>query len=207
MAWKHWTLVLAATVASAADCTVVAGPRILGSDLKRAVPELEHVDDAMVIGFTPEPGMERRLGPVEARRFGLPAAEGACFRRQSRPLDESSILAAIRRGFGDRQVTVELLDHLLASLPDGQLQFPLSGLARPATASANQPVIWRGQLVYDGNHTLPVWAKVRLAETRQWLEAAAPLKRGEVVRPGQIVLRSRRAVSRLRPGTGRSGRD
>jgi flagella basal body P-ring formation protein FlgA len=48
------------------------------------------------------------------------------------------------------------------------------------------PVIWRGRLLYDGQRSASVWAKVRITVERAWLVAAVDLPARHVIRSEEL---------------------
>ena len=47
-------------------------------------------------------------------------------------------------------------------------------------------MIWRGKLVYDGQRSLVVWAKVRISVDRDVFLAARDIPKGAVIRADQV---------------------
>src|SRR5260370_41163614 len=67
------------------------------------------------------------------------------------------------------------------AVPSGQLEFPRSGLIPPAAARPDGPAFWRGVIRYSPQHTLPVWATVRLSIRRHVFTASHEILRGAVL--------------------------
>jgi flagella basal body P-ring formation protein FlgA len=76
--------------------------------------------------------------------------------------------------------TLQLTDRSRQSVPQGKIEFPLSGLEPGATGS-NGIQLWRGYVQYTETRRVPLWARVIAAVTctavvaRQDLAADVPL--------------------------------
>src|SRR5207245_716100 len=82
-------------------------------------------------------------------------------------------------------------------MPSGELTFPQNGLtAQPANGSA--PALWRGTLRYSPQHTVAVWASVRIHEERLVVIAARQIRYGTPISPEDVAL-VRRDVFPLTP--------
>ena len=192
-------LVLTAALAHSA-CIAVPGDRILARDLAAAVPLFQAVAPDQVIGFAPFPGVTQVLTSrdilLAARRYGLQTPSGealpsVCVERVLHPLlpDElrAALLAALRCGALPCDVAhLEILEFSNQPFPPGRLFFQLSALNRPPAGNPESPVIWPGQLVYDAQRSLRVWAKVRIAVNREILVAAETIPKRSVIRAGQV---------------------
>jgi flagella basal body P-ring formation protein FlgA len=110
------------------------------------------------IALAPAPGIERRFEFAELRRIavrfnlGDPVRE-VCVCRPVAPLDPARVMDAMRTQLPVARI--ELLDSSRQMVPEGVLEFPLSGL-RQAAAGA----FWSGSLQYGGRHHVSVWARV-----------------------------------------------
>ena len=176
-----------AVVSWAAECTPVHGPRILGRDLNLVHPGLVSVKDDEVIATTPEPGLERRLTAFEERHFGV-ALAGLCFCRATALLKVADLEKALRSVLAGRAATVEVIDFSRVPVPEGSIQFTLSGITKPSQAgSESSPVMWRGRLVYDTARSIPIWVQARILEKRRWVESVMSLSRGVIVSPEQLA--------------------
>jgi len=81
---------------------------------------------------------------------------------------------------------MEILEISDQPVPPGRLEFRRDELNRPRKDDPQNPVIWRGQFVYDGQHSLAVWAKVRLAISRDVIAASEDIPAGSLIRAGQL---------------------
>ena len=189
-------IILAATVGLArAACISVPSSNIVARDISRAVPLFQQLDPETPIGFTPFPGIQRVLSSRElfgiAARYGLsfPPGETApsvCVQRAVRTLSAPELKPVLLSALGIPAVQMEILEVSSQLVPPGRLEFRREGLNRPPGGNPQSPVIWRGRLVYDGQHSLAIWAKVRLAVSRQMVAAVEEIPAGTAIRPDQI---------------------
>ncbi len=174
--------------ALAGECYPVVGDRILGSDLKAATHGFEALEDRRVVALAPAPGVRRVFTPADLQSFGRPARE-LCFERSGEPIRKEAAAAAMQNAFDGRQVRIGIEEIQQGSLPTGTLEFPLTTLSRPPPNRPDAAVIWRGHLRLENGRSIPVWARVRVTEQREWVESAAPLVPGRAVEPGQVRTR------------------
>jgi flagella basal body P-ring formation protein FlgA len=91
-----------------------------------------------------------------------------------------------------RDVQIEILDFSRYPIPPGELEFTVSGLARPAAMAPDAPVIWRGRVKYGDRRTVTIWASVRVSSEGSWVEAAAPIAANQEIRADQLIVKSGR---------------
>ena len=168
-------------------CTPVEGDRILGEHLAEAIPEFRALPPETLLGVTPPPGERRTFHAAElasiARRYSIQLISPAdvCFELPMEALDRGRVLAAMRDSLQAPDARIEIAETSVFPVPRGRLAFPRETLGKPALASQKDPVLWRGEVVYAGDHRYPVWAKV-------WVKA--PCVRfiaTENVKPGQPI--------------------
>jgi len=177
-----------------AECIEVDSPKIRAGDLAEAVPLFQGVDATAMVGFSPVPGAERVLSGRElalfAERQGVQAQAGAisnvCVKRRIRPLSREDLQNAMMRTLQDGSIQVELLAYSNQLLPPGRLEFKLTGLNKPPVSAPQTPVIWRGSLIYDGDHTSSVWAQVRIGVERSWVVAKENISEGAIITTEQV---------------------
>jgi flagella basal body P-ring formation protein FlgA len=188
-------LVVVAGLARAA-CVAVPSDKILARDLSAAIPLFQTLDPETIIGLSPFPGTERVLSSgdvvLAARRYGLafPAGEQTptvCVERVVRPLSIEEVRAALFSALDTPGGRLEVLEFSNKSLPPGRLVFSLSALNKPPGNNPQTPVIWPGKLMYDDQHSLSVWAKVRISVDREIIVAKDTIPKGEVIRAEQIA--------------------
>jgi len=180
-----------------ADCIAVPANNILARDLSGAVPLFQALDPETIIGFAPFPGIERALSShdlfLTARRFGLafPAGELApsvCVERIVRHLSMEEVRAALLSALDIAAVRLEVLEFSNQPLPPGRLEFQRTSLNRPPGNNPQTPVIWQGRLIYDDQHRLAVWAKVRISVPGEIFLAKESIPKGSVIGAEQIAL-------------------
>ncbi len=178
-----------------ADCVPIAHDKIVARDLAGVIPVFGSLDPETVIGFAPFPGVQRVLSSREllmlARRQGLEtdtAIPSVCVQRAVRPIDRGEMNAALVAALGVADANLNLLGFSNQLIPAGHLEFAVAGLNKPPADAPDTPVIWRGRLVYDGNRSLAVWAKVRITVKRSAVVAAERIPAGTAIRPDQLKL-------------------
>jgi flagella basal body P-ring formation protein FlgA len=168
-------------------CTPVEGDRILGQHLAQALPVFRALPPDALLGSTPPPGTRRTFHAAElaslAERYSirLDSPPDVCFEWPMETLGRDRILIAMRDSLQAPQARIEIAEASLLPVPRGRLEFPRETLGKPASPAQKDPVLWRGAVVYGGDHRFPVWAKV-------WVKA--PCERfiaAETVKPGQPI--------------------
>lgn len=67
-----------------------------------------------------------------------------------------------------------------------RVRFPWSGLAKPAFATAETVLFWRGEGFFEDGKERPVWARVQIAVPRTGLVTVHPLRAGRRLRPDDV---------------------
>jgi flagella basal body P-ring formation protein FlgA len=188
-------LVIVAAWAHAA-CIAVPSDKILARDLSAAIPLFQALDPETIIGFSPFPGTERVLSSRElllaARRYGLafPAGEPApsvCVERIVHPLSIEEVRAALLSALDTPGGRLEILEFSNKPFPPGRLVFQLAAVNKPPGNNPQTPVIWPGKLLYDDQHSLTVWAKVRISVDREVFLAKEIIPKGQAIGAEQIA--------------------
>jgi len=185
---------LTVPAASSAECLPVSGSEILARDLAAANMLFSALDPEAVFGFAPIPGARRLVLGSElaafARRNGLGTPTGPiadlCVQRAAAPLTAADLSAALERAAGAPGIQIELLDYSRWPLPAGRIEFQWNAIAAPPAANWNMPVIWRGRLYYDSQHSIAIWAKVRISVERPAVIAVTDLLPGHVIEKAQV---------------------
>jgi flagellar basal body P-ring formation protein FlgA len=175
-------------------CLPVAGGEILARDLAPANALFSTIDPDAIFGFAPMPGARRTVLGRElnafAQRNGIAVVNAPianlCVERQAAPLRPADISAALAEAIGIPDARIELLDYSRQPVPSGRLDFRRNSVGAPDAGISNNPVIWRGRLNYDAQHSLAIWAKVRISVERPVVIAAADLVPGHPIEPQQI---------------------
>jgi flagella basal body P-ring formation protein FlgA len=177
------------SIAPAFACGIIDGDRISGKDVAGASPAFAQLDPQLEIGAAPLPGVERVMRPDELVRLAKQSAialdgpVGAiCFERATEPLTAEKLLPVIRQALALDQAQIEILDFSRFGVPRGTLEFSRSGLMPNG--------LWRGRVLYEPSHSLPVWVKARITVERTWVEAVEPLVVGKAIEPSQLIVKS-----------------
>jgi flagella basal body P-ring formation protein FlgA len=169
------------------SCVTVEGERILAGDLARVAPGFAGADASAVLGYAPAPGSRRLISGAElqrmAKRLGVTAGFPAeiCVEQAVAPLTREQVESALSTALAGTDAGLVLADFSKLPVPHGALEFARSGLLAPRGGAADQTVVWRGKVVYSGGRSVNVWARVRLAATRQRVVAAANLPAGRLI--------------------------
>jgi flagella basal body P-ring formation protein FlgA len=181
-----------------ADCIVVSSNTIFARDITGTVPMFLSVDPETVIAFAPAPGVRRILSPRDliaaARKQGIagepgPTLSSVCVERDARPIDVTDLTEVLQAALALPDAHLTILDFSKQRIPSGHMEFSLSGLNKPPESGPGTPVIWRGRLVYDGQRSLSIWAKVSLTVERPALVAAEQIAAGSILRTEQLAVR------------------
>lgn len=177
-------------------CASVSGDQILGADLARAVPALAGIPAKTPLAPTPMPGSMRvfpysELQSIAARYSKtLDTQTEVCFRLATAPLDRERVNEALHASLASAlklpNATVELIETSTEPAPLGTLVFTPQGLSTPASPDQKTPVLWRGDVVYAGDHHFPIWARVRITAPVKRIVATEPLRNGVPIRADQL---------------------
>lgn len=192
---RLFALLCAGVLACAAPCQPVDRDRIVAADIAERIELFARLDPALPLGLTPLPGARRTFSGRElaaiAKRHDLASGQplpDVCFERKLAPLTPDGIRAAMEAALGSADAGIEVLDFARQPVPSGELVFLRSGLTPPPAAAPDSPVIWRGSLRYGPQHSLPLWASVRITEQRAVVTAAREIRYGAAISPADIVL-------------------
>ena len=174
-------------------CLPVPTDRIHAGDLANVQPLFSSLDPDLPLGFTPSPGTRRvfsgREISVLANRYGLESNEAMtsiCVERASAPVSAGELKAVLEAALGIGGARLELLDFSRQPLPLGHFEFQTNELSAPPSGKPEIPVIWRGRLLYDGQHSVAIWAKVRISMERAVIIATQNIAAGSEIRLEQI---------------------
>jgi flagella basal body P-ring formation protein FlgA len=185
---------LLASVAQAGVCVGVPSERVVAGQLVDAVPVLRQLVPGTFLGFAPLPGLVRVISGRElsliASRGGviLSDAPDVCIERVLRPITSVEMQAALQAALGIPEAELTVEDFSSQPLPPGQLEFQRSTLGHPAPNAPSSPVFWRGRLIYDQRHGVPVWAKVRILVDRTVFLAVQDITAGTMLRAGDVLV-------------------
>jgi len=194
-------VLLVATLSAHAACFSVPSDRILARHLVRAVPLFQGLDPETPVGFAPMPGTQRILLGRElillALRQGVVVTPGSvipdiCVQREVHVILRDEMKAALLAALAIADADLEVLDFTSQALPPGRLEFHRGTLNKPPLSAPESPVIWRGRLIYDVQHSAVVWARVRITVEDPLLIAGEEIRAGSVVRANQVKITSAR---------------
>jgi flagella basal body P-ring formation protein FlgA len=184
-------MIALASVAMAACLAVSASSDFI--TVRDLAPAFHDLDASILdnpVGLAPAPGIQRVLFVTELRRIaarmgiaGNPEHE-LCFERPVTPLTAPRLLAAMRTQAPGAEI--EILDYSRMPVPEGVLEFPVSGLRQTPSSS-----FWNGWVRYANNRRYAVWAKVRVSLTAPRVVAAVDLKPGKPIDPSQLRVETR----------------
>jgi flagella basal body P-ring formation protein FlgA len=165
-----------------AGCLAVAAgsDHITFRDLAPAFPGVTAVAPDTPVALAPSPGVQRVWRGAEllqlAARLNVSPPNGAevCVERPVAVLDSARMLEAMRRNLPAG--TIEILDFSRVPAPQGELEFPLSGLRQTPGGG-----VWNGAVRYAGNRRFVVWAKVNISVWLPRVVAITDLKPGRPV--------------------------
>ncbi len=188
-------VLLIAMLASAvhAACVAVSSDRIAAGDLASALAVFQTLDPTTQVGFTPLPGTQRILSAGElnllAQRNGLVLdgiVSAICVERLVHPISRDDLQTALVAALGVPDAELELVEFSGQPVPAGRFEFQRSGLGKPATGLGDTPVLWRGRLLYDGQHSFAIWAKVRITVNGRQFVATEVIPTGGAIRAEQV---------------------
>ncbi len=189
----------------ASDCLTVRGDKIFAEDLARGLPSFSAIEPGIIIGYAPNPGAKRTFTAGQLTRLlqrhgaDATATEGVCFERVSQQLDAARIKEAIRGVLPYPEATIEVVDFSNHAVPEGKLQFRLSGLQSPPKATAETAVLWRGVVQYGDRRTARIWARVRLGVERRQVVAARAIQAGAEFTADDLTIQSVRVFPTASP--------
>jgi flagellar basal body P-ring formation protein FlgA len=174
-----------------AGCLAVPADRITVGDLATALPIFQALEPTTPFGFAPFPGTQRIVSAHElvllAQQHNLSPdglTASLCIERQVQPISADDLKSALLTAIGIPEANLELVEFSSQPVPPGRFEFKRSGLGTPGPADAL--VIWRGRLLYDGRHSISIWAKVRVTVNARRFVAAEAIAAGSVIRAEQV---------------------
>jgi flagella basal body P-ring formation protein FlgA len=166
-----------------------ASDTIRAGDLAQGLPAWLALAADTPIVPAPIPGATRVIRAAELRRLALrwnvPASAEAgverdlCFAIPVMPPDPARLLAAMQRRLPAARI--EILEASRQPAPDGEFEFPLSGLHPTPNGG-----YWNGYVAYGHNRRFAVWARVKVMESSPRVVAAEALKAGSPLVAAQL---------------------
>lgn len=169
-----------------ASCLTVnsAADHITAGDLAPQFPGLETIPAETPLAIAPAPGVVRVFRIPELARLSAnlhlnpPRAE-ICVQRPVTQLDPARMLAAMQAALP--QARIQILEFTRRPVPDGELEFPRSGLHQGPVAA-----YWSGVVHYGGNRLFSIWAKVAVWVQARRVVALHDLQPGTVIEAGAV---------------------
>lgn len=155
-----------AAVPVSASCVAAAGDQVTAGEMAKSYPEFGQLPADLPLLPAPRFGIRRYLGHAEAARvarehhISLASEGGVCLERSSSRLTESLVREALSAALGEAGKLLELVDFFRGPVPAGQLEFRRDRL--PQRVRSQVVVTWTGRVRVDDNHSVPIWARVRI---------------------------------------------
>ena len=175
-------------------CQTLSADRIFAENIAWVVPAFSVIPRDTIIGYSPAPGSRRIFQYPELKNIGArygvetPSGATACFEWAMQPLGEDDVRAAILTSLRLPSAKVEIVAISKGLAPKGKLEFPVSGLSAPAGIDPSTPIIWRGHVLYSGQHKYSVWARVKISAAMTRVVATQLIPPNEEVLAEQIRL-------------------
>ncbi len=173
-------------------CQPIEADRILARDLAVAAPAFGRIPADTWLANAPQPGSRRILHAAElaslAQRYAIhpDVPLEVCFEWAMEPLHRDGVIEAMREALQDPAAQIEIAELSVNPVPRGRLEFPRERLGTPATSEQRDPVLWRGDVIYGGDHRYAVWARVRVKTRCEKLVAKEGLKQGHPIAAEQL---------------------
>jgi hypothetical protein len=189
-----WLLSLAWFTVNALGCIAVDGDRVLAKDLVAVDSWFARADPSLEIGMAPLAGVTRVIQRRELAALarstqtvnqgvGIPdSISDVCVERATEPLTLQQLQPVLDAAMGGSPVAVLEFSHY--RIPRGAIEFTRAGLARNG--------LWRGHVIYGSNHSVPIWAMVRMEAV-----SAPKTKSREVERGDRITVEVTSGAARL----------
>ena len=166
-----------------------AADHITTGDLAPAFLGLTAIPADTPLAVAPAPGVARvfrvpELAAVAANLHVEAPKSEICVQRTVAPLDPAHLLAAMQKALPAARV--EILDFSRRPVPEGELEFSVSGL-RQGPAGA----FWNGNVRYGGGHLFSIWAKVAVLVKVRRAVAMTDIGPGTVIEGSQIRVETR----------------
>lgn len=146
------------------SCISIEHDRILGEDLRQAVPAFSSLPADADFGPAPIPGNVRIFPVYELKRIATERqidaqfSNGICVVWATKPLTQDVLLDAMKKSLAPRTAKIEILDQSSWPAPKGEISFPRSSFSLSAAGVA----FWRGYITYATNRRLNIWVRARI---------------------------------------------
>ncbi len=184
-------MITVATLALGACLAVgAASDQVLAGDLAAAAPEWSAIPPETPLALAPAPGVQRVFRLPELRRLALrwnltpPPERELCVTRPVAVPDPALLLAAMRAQLPAAHI--EILEYSRQAAPQGELEFPLSGLRQSPGGAW-----WSGSVKYAGQHRFSLWARVKVVVPVARVIATGALPPGRPIDAAGLRVESR----------------
>lgn len=173
-------------------CAPVKQDPITAGDLAAYLPAFARLAPRTPIARAPEPGVRRVFRSSEllslARNHSLElgAADDLCFEWPMQALDRGLVQDAMKTALPFPETRIEILETSLYPVPCGRIEFHREDLGAPASLGTTAPVSWRGSVVYGGNRSFTIWARVVVTARLPRVVAAEPIQRGRKITADEV---------------------
>jgi flagella basal body P-ring formation protein FlgA len=180
-----------ATFALGACLAVGAGSdQVVAGDLAASAPEWAAIPPETPLGLAPAPGVQRVFRLPELRHLALRWKLAAqperdlCVTRPVAMPDPADLLTAMHRQLPDAHI--EIVEFGRIPAPQGELEFPLTGLRQTSTGG-----FWTGSIKYAGQHRFVLWARVKVTVSVVRVVAKEAIAPGRTLDPTLVRVEPR----------------
>jgi flagella basal body P-ring formation protein FlgA len=187
---------LAGGMVLAEPCLPVEHDPIVAADLAASQPAFGRLPASTPVTAAPGPGVRRVFRPLELQSFArshsleLGSVEDLCFEWPMEVPDRTRLFDAMALALPFPDTHIEILDASQYPAPRGKVEFRREDLGAAALPDAPAPVVWRGNVLYNGNQRFAIWARVRVTARVPRLVAAESIRRGRPVSASLVRVES-----------------
>jgi len=187
---------LASGLALAEPCRPIEHDPIVAADLAPLLPAFGRLPAATVVAAAPGPGVHRVFRALELQSFArahsleLPSAEDLCFEWPMDLPDRAHVLEAMQAALPFPDLHIEIIEISQYPAPRGRIEFRREDLGAPALPGAPAPVVWRGNVIYNGSQRFAIWARARVTARVPRLVAAEMIRRGVPIAASEVRIES-----------------
>lgn len=178
----------------AGACVPLSGEQLRAGDLAKGDAAFAALPADLVLSYAPPPGRQRTISATELKQWRVghqlssEGPETICFERTAEEIAIGPVTEAMLSvsKLKDRHPKLNVLEVCRCSVPNGQLEFRLSGLSPAPAGRPETPVLWRGVVKTATGQAYPVWAKVILSVEGPAVRATHNLKPGQTIQDSDL---------------------